>query len=328
MSKSSRRKYRNKKQEQELHEAREEMQNPNPRVKPVSTARKANGKNRVPQTRQQAWPTQTGAAAPTQPIASARVVGKLDEAEEAKATEAEETKVIEAEEAKTAETEEAQTAENEAKTDEKQSGFEGAPAWLDGYLKYQSEFTEQLANQILEDHRVLTDHEWRIHDLEKHCFGVDYVAAPKTEDAAVVEKRPAAEEPLETEENPVKEQKPADEPLDPAVTQPIPVIKPDSATETIAEPKVDPKAVQVAPPVVEQPIASAPKGAVPRQMYEAEVFEDDKWVLYGPFPKISRAEQATNGDLSKIHIVQVWYDHDRDVVIRQLTPDELDRYCK
>lgn len=174
------------------------------------------------------------------------------------------------------------------------------PEWAANLMQRLTIAQEQLANQIVEDHRVLTDHEWRIHDLEKHCFGADYVAAPKAEEVKAAEKQSSATE----------KKKP-------------------SVTEVVVEPpQDDQKVTQAAPQVTKEPDASAPKGAVPRQMYEAEVFEDDKWVLYGPFPKISRAEQATNGDLSKVHIVQVWYDHDRDIVIRQLTADELDRYCK
>lgn len=149
----------------------------------------------------------------------------------------------------------------------------------------------QLIGQFSQDHQVLTDHEWRIHDVETF-LGI----IPKSERPAA-EEQPSVEEQSSVEEQPLAEE----------------------AEEASAQEQPSPSASQLD--------ALAPDGAVPREMYEAKVFENDNWVWYGPYPRISRAEQAVNGDLSKIRIVQVWYDNDRDIVIRRLTAEELDRYC-
>lgn len=163
----------------------------------------------------------------------------------------------------------------------------------------------QLIGQFSQDHRVLTDHEWRIHDVETF-LGI----IPKSE-------RPAAEgQPPAVREQSVAEEQPSVEEQSSVKEQPLA----EEAEEASAQEQPSPSASQLD--------ALAPDGAVPREMYEAKVFENDNWVWYGPYPKISRAEQAVNGDLSKIRIVQVWYDNDRDIVIRQLTAEELDRYCK
>lgn len=182
-----------------------------------------------------------------------------------------------------------------AQTEPKAPAQSDMPPWLEGYLKYQSEFTMQIADQIVEDHRVLTDHEWRLRDVEKRV-GLE-------------------PQPLE----PAKKAKPA-EPE--AVSQTDP-------TEPI--PKVEPILETVEPEVQEPEVenASEPQSdAIPREMYEARVFENGKWRLRGPYKRISQAEQVAYGDLSKVTIVQVWYDPERDVVLGYLSAEEMDCYFK
>ena len=69
-----------------------------------------------------------------------------------------------------------------------------------------------------------------------------------------------------------------------------------------------------------------PDSAVPFQMYSARSFERGKWRWRGPYKRISMAEQVAHGDLDKVKIVQVWYDTDRDIVLRYLDEAEMDQY--
>lgn len=177
----------------------------------------------------------------------------------------------------------------------------GVPEWLDSYLKYQSEFTKQLGDQIVQDHRILEDHEWRLHDLEKHVG---------------LEPKPA---------EPVKKVEPEDPKKDEPEDLKKELVSQTDPTEPILD-DLKPKAKEPEVEVESEGEASGPENMIPREMYEAKVFEGGKWRLRGPFKRISQASQATHGDLSKVDIVNVWYNPERDVILGYMTAEEMERY--
>ena len=200
-----------------------------------------------------------------------------------------------------------------------------APEWIEGYLKYQSEFMEQLANQIVEDHQILTDHDWRIRDIEER-LGI-LAVAPRMKSQPELE--------LEFELEPEPEPQP--EPQAKAKAEPEPQPQPGSQVKAKVEPEPQPQPgpqvkAKVEPEPQPQPEpdlktkAAIMDGVVPRQMYRAQSFEDGKWRLRGPFKMISQAEQAAKGDLSKVEIVQVWYDTRSGISLSDLTAEEMERY--
>ena len=186
----------------------------------------------------------------------------------------------------------------------------GVPEWLDSYLKYQSEFTKQLGDQIIQDHRILEDHEWRLHDLEKHVGLEPKPAEPVKKVEPEDSKKNEPEDPKKNEpEDPKKELVSQTDPTEPIL---------DDLKPKAKEPEVEVES--------EGEKASDPEDMIPREMYEAKVFEGGKWRLRGPFKRISQASQATHGDLSKVNIVNVWYNPEHDVTLGYMTAEEMERY--
>ena len=101
-----------------------------------------------------------------------------------------------------------------------------------------------------------------------------------------------------------------------AKSEPEPQPKPQTKVKAKSEPEPQP-----------QSETGFPEYIIPKEMYEAKSFEGGKWRLRGPYKRISQAEQAAKGDLSKVKIVQVWYNTHNDRVVRQLTAEEMEKYC-
>ncbi len=214
------------------------------------------------------------------------------------------------------------------------------PDWLEGYLKYQSDFTRMLGDQILEDHQILIDHDFRLSDIEEY-LGMAGSAEPKPEPEpqAKAEPKPAPEPQAKAEPKPAPQSEPKAEPKSQQKAQPEP--KPEPQQKVQPEPKVKAKAKaqpqpqQKAQPEPQpqqkaqpepQPQVGLRQGLAPREMYEAECFDGGKWRLCGPFKRISQAEQATMGDLNRVNIVWVWWDYKKDIPCGYLTADDMLRY--
>ena len=188
------------------------------------------------------------------------------------------------------------------------------PEWIEGYLKYQSEFMEQIANQIVEDHQILTDHDWRLYDVEKRLGLLTVASQTKAEP----EPAPAPDLKVQPESKPQAQPEPQPKPQTKvkAKSEPEPQPKPQTKVKAKSEPEPQP-----------QSETGFPEYIIPKEMYEAKSFEGGKWRLRGPYKRISQAEQAAKGDLSKVKIVQVWYNTHNDRVVRQLTAEEMEKYC-
>lgn len=212
-----------------------------------------------------------------------------------------------------------------------------APDWLEGYLKYQSEFTRQLADQIVEDHQVLIDHGWRLHDIEEY-LGMASSEKPKPEPEPEPEPQVKAEPKSAPQPEPKPQAKaepkpaPQSEPKSQQKAQPKPEPQPEPKVK--AKAKAQPQPQQKAQPEPQsqqkaqpepQPQVGLRQGLAPREMYEAECFDGGKWRLYGPFKRISQAEQITM-DLNRVNIVWVWWDYKKDIPCGYLTADDMVRY--
>ena len=208
------------------------------------------------------------------------------------------------------------------------------PDWLEGYLKYQSDFTRMLGDQILEDHQILIDHDWRLHDIEEY-LGMAGSAEPKPEPEpqAKAEPKPEPEPQAKAEPKPTPEPQAKAEPKPAPQSQPKaqPEPKPEPQQKVQPEPKVKAKAKAQPQPQQKaqpepQPQVGLRQGLAPRERYEAECFDGGKWRLCGPFKRISQAEQATMGDLNRVNIVWVWWDYKKDIPCGYLTADDMLRY--
>ena len=232
------------------------------------------------------------------------------------------------------------------------------PDWLEGYLKYQSDFTRMLGDQILEDHQILIDHDWRLRDIEEYLgMAGSAESKPEPEPQAKAEPKPAPEPQAKAEPKPAPQSEPKPEPKSEPKSQqkaqPEPKPAPQSEPKAQPEPQPQSKAQPEPKPEPQQKVQPEPKvkakakaqpqpqqkaqpepqpqvglrqGLAPREMYEAECFDGGKWRLCGPFKRISQAEQITMGDLNRVNIVWLWWDYKKDIPCGYLTADDMLRY--
>ena len=202
------------------------------------------------------------------------------------------------------------------------------PDWLEGYLKYQSDFTRMLGDQILEDHQILIDHDWRLHDIEEF-LGMAGSAEPKPEPEpqAKAEPKPAPQSEPKSEPQPQPKAQPEPQPEPQQKVQPEPKVKAKAKAQPQPQQKAqpEPQPQQKTQPEP-QPQVGLRQGLAPREMYEAECFDGGKWRLCGPFKRISQAEQITMGDLNRVNIVWLWWDYKKDIPCGYLTADDMLRY--
>ena len=188
----------------------------------------------------------------------------------------------------------------------------GMPEWMEKYFKYQAGLTMQLGDQIVQDHRVLTDHEWRIHELEEWRTAVDERCTDMVLDLTEL---PDEDQPIPLDEVPQVEIPPVE--LEPETEQPE-VVEPMAEAESVNAPD------QSETEPTEDP--SIPEGAIPREMYMAKTFKGGKWRWCGPYQRLSQAEQAAHGDLSKTKIINVWYDPEQDAVLGYMSAEDMECY--
>lgn len=255
MSKNSRRNQKAAQNQDSQGQQTQQNPAPSPTVNPVQVGSQKGGKNKVPQTRQQAWPKATPQ--------DEQAADKAQAAAEAQAAK------------------EPQQPQQQAQM----------PKWAEEFLQQLAKEVVKNHNDIEEDHQVLIDHGVRLDDIEK-VLGLEPIEAPEVSDVAA--------------------------------TQPIEVLPSDeddltSEDDDVLAPADDDEA---------KPQSDIPANVVPRQMYEAESFEDGVWRKRGPYRLVSKAKQVAKDDLSRIKIVQVWYNTDTETIIRYLTPEEMDKYCR
>ena len=318
MSKNSRRNRRQQLQRQEIDLMEDEFQQ-NLELEPI-VIESEKGKG-VPVMREPIWP----------------ILNEQEQSEEAeKETTGRVAKKVE------------KTVEDSKKAAEDHEGVaceQKMPSWVEDYLKYQAVFTEQIAGQIVEDHRVLIDHGFRLSDLEDRLGLISDSVKSVGKIEPVKELEKATEVPMEqvpdpadltvlassmTQPLPVTEsktesKKPEVDPQPKSEPKPQPKPEPKPEPEPESKPEPEPKP-QPNPEPKSEPELCSKMDLVPREMYEAKSFENGKWRLRGPYKRISQAEQAAKGDLSKIKIVQVWWNPERDIICGYMSAEDMERY--